>query len=85
MFTLSASSPHSLCRCIAILLLANAFKTGGWPMFLIQAEGNAFNTSGAYNGGGPNGGFIIHKYGPPTRFKSMGHPLVLKVAGNYLF
>ena len=39
--------------------MANAFKTSGWPMLLILAEANAFNTGGAYNGGGlrpsPNG------------------------------
>ena len=32
--------------------MTNAFKTSGWPMLLILAEANAFNTSGAYNGGG---------------------------------
>ena len=34
--------------------LVQYFKTSLWPMLLILAEANAFNTSGAYNGGRPS-------------------------------
>ena len=63
-------------------------------MHLILAEANAFNTSGAYNGGGlrapPQMGHslyapLVFKALASASIKSIGHPLVLKALGNYLF
>ena len=77
--------------------MANAFRTSGWPMLLILAEANAFipaeyimraasgrpspNGAGGLRPLAPFGEFIICS----ASIKSIGHPLVLKALGNYLF
>ena len=60
--------------------MANAFKTNGWQ---ILAEVNAFNTSRAYNA--PLYAPLVSKALASAGLKSIGHPLVLKALGNYLF
>ena len=53
-------------------------------MLLILAEANAFNTSGAY--GRPHYiAPLVLKALASASIKSIGHPLVLKALGNYLF
>ena len=78
--------------------MANVFKTSRWPMLLILADANAFNTSEAYNGGAlrPSEGRRPHLGNPlyaplvlkalaSASIKSIGHPLVLKALAIHLF
>ena len=72
--------------------MANAFKTSGWPMLLILAEANAFNTSGAYNefpkwGRRPFGEGRPPLYAPLVlkALASPMPPLVLKALATHLF
>ena len=63
--------------------MANAFKTSGWPMLLILAEANAFNTSGAYNefpkwGRRPKAAGPFGEGRPPLLYA----PLVLKALAS---